>query len=167
MRHTSTHSPSHPPPPPHSPQLASYVANWAHYQAAPHSWSPDKLSAPIVKRLDIINYAFAFFCPGPTAVPTYWVPMFCADQTQTPPFTVVTTDPTDVQNFKYMTTSMKALNPDLRIVISVGGWNFPSAYFSEMASSNVSRAAFVASAKSFIDTHDLDGIDLDWEYPTW
>ena len=59
----------------------------------------------------------------------------------------------------------KEINPELKIVIAIGGWNFPSAYFSEMASTPEYRAAWIKKAKKFIDQYDLDGIDLDWEFP--
>lgn len=36
----------------------------------------------------------------------------------------------------------KEINPKLKIIIAIGGWNFPSAYFSQMAESYVNRAAF-------------------------
>jgi len=52
-----------------------------------------------------------------------------------------------------------------KVILSVGGWNFPSAYFSKMVASSESRQKFIASAKSFISENGLAGIDLDWEFP--
>ena len=49
--------------------------------------------------------------------------------------------------------------------MSVGGWNFPSEYFSKMASSADSRAKFVKSVKSWMTRFGAAGIDIDWEYP--
>ena len=90
-------------------------------------------------------------------------------------------------------TAYKATNPNLRVILSVGGWNFPSAYFSQMVASADSRAKFIASTKArnqpssgismrvapllffpsllssstkaYLAANNLDGVDLDWEFP--
>jgi len=53
----------------------------------------------------------------------------------------------------------------LKIIISVGGWSW-SENFSDAALSPESRWRFAESLKNFVKTYDLDGADLDWEYPT-
>lgn len=55
-------------------------------------------------------------------------------------------------------------NPRLKIVLSIGGWG--AGYFSEAAATAPARQAFVDSAMALLRTHDLDGLDIDWEYPT-
>ena len=60
--------------------------------------------------------------------------------------------------------ALKKVNPDLRILVSVGGWGW-SGNFSDAALSDSSRNRFAASAARFIKEHSLDGIDIDWEYP--
>jgi len=52
-----------------------------------------------------------------------------------------------------------------KVIASIGGWNFPSAYFSKMVASSESRQKFITGAKSFLKTHGFSGIDLDWEFP--
>merc|ERR1719261_905163 len=52
-----------------------------------------------------------------------------------------------------------------KVIISLGGWNFPSAYFSKMVATSQSRAKFISSAKAFIQKNGLAGIDIDWEFP--
>ncbi len=52
---------------------------------------------------------------------------------------------------------------DLRIVLSVGGWS--SGGFSEMASSEKKRACFCQSSLDTLQQYELDGLDIDWEYP--
>ena len=52
-----------------------------------------------------------------------------------------------------------------KVVISIGGWNFPSSYFSTMASSAASRGKFIASIQKWVTQYSLAGVDLDWEYP--
>jgi len=53
----------------------------------------------------------------------------------------------------------------LKIIISVGGWSW-SENFSDAALTPESRWKFAESLKNFVETYDLDGADLDWEYPT-
>jgi len=55
-------------------------------------------------------------------------------------------------------------NPNLQLLVSVGGWGW-SGGFSDMALTPESRAVFIESAVDFLVRHDLDGLDLDWEYP--
>lgn len=61
-------------------------------------------------------------------------------------------------------TALKQQNPELKVVLSVGGWG--SGRFSEMAADSLNRAGFVADCQRVIDEFDLDGVDIDWEYPT-
>jgi chitinase len=60
--------------------------------------------------------------------------------------------------------SLKDVNPDLKVLVSVGGWGW-SGNFSDAALTDSSRNRFAASAARFVLEHSLDGIDLDWEYP--
>jgi chitinase len=46
----------------------------------------------------------------------------------------------------------------------VGGWTGSGA-FSDAAATPQSRQRFAASAADFVRRHDLDGLDVDWEYP--
>ena len=53
----------------------------------------------------------------------------------------------------------------LKIIISVGGWSW-SENFSDAALTAESRWRFAESLRDFIEIYNLDGADLDWEYPT-
>lgn len=66
-------------------------------------------------------------------------------------------------NFNQL-TKLKAINPNLRTLISVGGWTW-SANFSAAAGTPQSRATFAQSCVNFMKTYGFDGIDIDWEYP--
>lgn len=59
---------------------------------------------------------------------------------------------------------LKETNPDLKVVLSIGGWG--SGRFSEMAASENNRKSFAVSCSRIISSFNLDGIDIDWEYPT-
>ena len=60
--------------------------------------------------------------------------------------------------------SLKSKNPDLKVLVSVGGWSW-SKGFSDAALTEESRLKFAKSCAVFVDKYNLDGIDLDWEYP--
>lgn len=57
----------------------------------------------------------------------------------------------------------KERNPDLKVMIACGGWGADG--FSDMALTEESRAKFIKSASEFIAKYQLDGMDMDWEYP--
>jgi len=59
--------------------------------------------------------------------------------------------------------ALKAKNPSLKIIVSVGGWGADN--FSDAALTDNSRDKFAKSVTDLIKRYALDGIDLDWEYP--
>jgi chitinase len=58
---------------------------------------------------------------------------------------------------------LKKQNPGLRILLSVGGWQAEG--FSDAALTDASRHTFADSAAKLLSALNLDGIDIDWEYP--
>ena len=60
--------------------------------------------------------------------------------------------------------ALKDLNPDLKVMLSVGGWG--SGRFSEMATDSLKRLSFAHDCMRAVERFGLDGIDIDWEYPT-
>jgi chitinase len=69
----------------------------------------------------------------------------------------------DAENFTVL-AGVRRTHPHLRVLVSVGGWTW-SGGFSDAALTADSRRRFVASAVEFVRRHDLDGFDVDWEYP--
>ncbi len=69
----------------------------------------------------------------------------------------------DDQNLSTL-VALKQQNPSLTVLVSVGGWEW-SGSFSDMALTKASRGVFVASVTDYIASHQLDGLDVDWEYP--
>lgn len=61
--------------------------------------------------------------------------------------------------------AMKRQHPNFKVVVSVGGWDW-SNQFSNVADSAEARASFVASSVKLMRRFGLDGVDIDWEYPT-
>ena len=72
---------------------------------------------------------------------------------------------TDQHKMFKKTVDLKEKNPDLKVMIAIGGWNEGSTKYSNMASNPQSRKTFIKSIMDFVDEYDFDGVDLDWEYP--
>jgi chitinase len=70
----------------------------------------------------------------------------------------------DAENLAVLTALCKA-NPQLQILISVGGGGIGSAGFSDMAITPEGRRRFIDSAVAAVEKYGLDGVDIDWEYP--
>ncbi len=60
--------------------------------------------------------------------------------------------------------ALKEVKPELKVLLSVGGWG--SGRFSEMAATDANRKAFAKDCLRVVNEFGLDGIDIDWEYPT-
>jgi chitinase len=104
----------------------------------------DRLIAPAevaAKKLTRINYAFANLQNGQ----------------------IVEGFAHDAENFAVL-NSLKHDNPSMTLVASIGGWTW-SGNFSDMALTKKSRKIFIESAVRFIEKYNLDGLDIDWEYP--
>jgi chitinase len=99
---------------------------------------PDEVAA---KKLTRINYAFANVADGKV------VEGFAHDK----------------ENFAIL-NGLKQQNTELKILVSVGGWTW-SKNFSDASLTRESRKIFIDSAVDFIAKYDLDGLDIDWEYP--
>jgi chitinase len=54
--------------------------------------------------------------------------------------------------------AMKAKNPNLKVMLAVGGWNHGSWGFSTMVSDNRTRQNFVTKAVEFLKKYKFDGL---------
>ena len=58
----------------------------------------------------------------------------------------------------------KAHENGVKVFISIGGWTL-SQHFSPIAANPEKRRRFAQSCAEMVRTYNIDGIDLDWEYP--
>lgn len=58
---------------------------------------------------------------------------------------------------------IRAVHPDIRVVLSVGGWSADG--FSEAAETDKGRKRWAGSVVRLAEEYGFDGIDVDWEYP--
>ncbi|MDR1563929.1 MAG: polysaccharide deacetylase family protein [Oscillospiraceae bacterium] len=75
---------------------------------------------------------------------------------------VAGSDISDADNLK-MLGQLRQINPNLKLILSVGGAGVEG--FSDMALTQANRDAFVESLVRLKNEFDLDGFDIDWEFP--
>ena len=117
-------------------KVVGYYIAWARDA---RSFPPEKIDA---KKLTHINYAFANIADGKV---------------------VLGYPDVDAKNFEGL-RALKKTNPKLKLLVSVGGWAW-SKHFSDVALTETSRTVFADSAVAYKQTYQLDGVDIDWEFP--
>uniref|UniRef100_UPI0032B08E7C Chitinase n=1 Tax=Heterodera glycines TaxID=51029 RepID=UPI0032B08E7C len=60
----------------------------------------------------------------------------------------------------------KSANGALKVMIAIGGGGFDPAIFTSLASNSGTRKSFINNIVSYLKTNELDGCDIDWEFPT-
>ncbi|HEY8877543.1 MAG TPA: glycosyl hydrolase family 18 protein [Roseateles sp.] len=71
----------------------------------------------------------------------------------------------DQATFSAAFQRLKARDPQVQVLASVGGWGGSDPFF-HLAASREGRAAFVRSAMDWLRAHPgFDGLDIDWEHP--
>ncbi|KAJ8962572.1 hypothetical protein NQ318_000965, partial [Aromia moschata] len=60
---------------------------------------------------------------------------------------------------------LKQSNPELKVLVSMGGWSEGSNRYSQMAADPIKRQLFIKSVLNFTQAYGFDGFDLDWQYP--
>ena len=161
---------------------AAFFANWDRYA---RGYFVNQIPAA---KLNVIDYAFAMpTAAGTCALSDPWSDYQAPTWSGSNSVDGVADDPSNPNqqlfgNFNQL-MKLKATHPDLKVVMSIGGWTL-SKYFSDVAATPASRQAFVSSCVDLLLRGNLptggwptqaggdgvaaglfDGIDIDWEYP--
>lgn len=63
--------------------------------------------------------------------------------------------------------NLREKNPDLKIILAIGGWAVGSGPFKELTSNIFRMNQFVYDSTEFLRANNFDGLDIDWEYPRY
>ena len=150
------------------PVVGAYYENWSQYRPGSGGRSPffPKNIDPTI--LTDLYFAFAIFGYQDKSINPQ-NPHLTGD------FTVQPVEWNDQSDLYGQIQALKQINPNLRTLLSIGGWGFndpndpigSNTYrlFSQMVSSEAGRSQFIQSAVSYAVRYGFNGIDLDWEYP--
>ena len=134
-----------------SPKVSIYMRTWPIPEAAREGgslyWKADMIKGEYLT--DII-IAFALLDKNDVSVP--YIPELRPLE-DGPMFT----------NIWDEVAALKEKYPHLKVNVSAGGYGADG--FSDMANDPALRAAFIANVCAWLEDHNLDGIDIDWEYP--
>lgn len=137
----------------HEHVAVGYFPNWSIYQ---RNYKPANVP---VDRLTHILYAFANIQPedGRVVLTDLWSDQqikYDGDQEQ----------PDALYGNFYQFLRFKKQHRHLKLLLSIGGWSY-SGNFACLADEQ-KRARFVESAVQLLADNGLDGLDIDWEYPS-
>lgn len=68
------------------------------------------------------------------------------------------------QTFLKQMVNLKKSKPSLKVIAAIGGWGADG--FSDAALTPTSRYNFAREVNKLIKEYNLDGVDIDWEYPS-
>lgn len=71
----------------------------------------------------------------------------------------------DVEVYKKV-VDLKKQNPNLKILLSLGGGSSDSG-FPSLVKDSEAVVQFASSTREFLLNYSFDGLDLDWEFPAW
>jgi chitinase len=139
-------------------QCGTYFPNWATYNASLQNMSVSMIPWD---KVTFVNHAFYKVSSSYTLISTdSW-----ADEQKTfdhsDGWSVSPRIAGHMGEYRYY----KTLYPNVKILISIGGWT-AGENFHAMAASSSTRATFINSCIEFLKRNTfIDGLDIDWEYP--
>jgi GH18 family chitinase len=120
-------------------KIVCYYTNWAQYRPKPASYTPDSINAALCTH---IIFAFAKINEHYELAAYEW-----------------NDESTDWAKGMYQrVVDLKQDNPDLKVMLAVGGWNHGSSLFSFMASDSRKRKNFVNTTIEFLKRNNFDGL---------
>lgn len=127
-------------------RVVCYFTNWSAKRKGKGHYEPEDIDASLCTH---VIYAFA----------------------NIKEFKIVPTEPVDEgdggakKGFWERIVALKTKNPQLKVMLAVGGWMLGSAPFREVTENSYRQSLFVFNAIDFLREKGFDGLDVDWEFP--
>ncbi|MDR0643686.1 MAG: glycoside hydrolase family 18 protein [Treponema sp.] len=142
---------------PKQPKVSTYIRTWplglgADIDKGEH-WTADVIQGQYLT--DII---IAFALIDQTDLSTIYIKDMVDQESELTPGLIVP----GFSDLWEQTAALKLTFPNLKINLSVGGYK---AEFTHTAEDAEKREKFIANVCEWLETFDLDGVDIDWEYP--
>jgi len=137
---------------PHKPNVSAYIRTWPIPESAREGGSL-YWKADMVKGEYLTDLILSFALLDKNDVSSPYIPQLRPLAGGGPLF----------DNIWKEVAALKAKYPHLKVNISIGGYGAEG--FSDMANDPALRAAFAANACKWLEGYNMDGIDIDWEYP--
>lgn len=160
-------------------KFVGYFGNWAQYRQAGGKFFPDQIDPSL-----FTHVCFAFAMLGFVSWSVDPSPDRTGEQRYTGDYKIQPVEWNDEEVLYPAMQALKQKNPNLKTLLSIGGWSFNSCddtpesagtkypygpftcqLFSKMAADPGGRTQFIQSAIEYAKKYGFDGIDLDWEYP--
>nr|AQZ26770.1 chitinase 2 [Tigriopus japonicus] len=132
----------------HNKQVVCYWGTWATYRPKDGKFTPDDIDPALCTNL---IYSFAGLDAETSTIKSLdpWMDL---------------EENYALAGFR-KATELKHAYPNLKVTLAIGGWNEGSKKYSDLAADPEKRKVFVQSVVDFLQQHNFDGLDLDWEYP--
>ncbi|KAJ3624357.1 hypothetical protein MTP99_017991 [Tenebrio molitor] len=121
------------------PQIFCYMTNWSQKRPGAGKFTPEDINPSLCTH---IIYAFATLKDNKL------------------------TEANDKDPDMYdRVVALREKNPDLKVLLAIGGWAFGSTPFKELTNNVFRMNQFVYDAIEFLREFQFNGLDVDWEYP--
>ncbi|XP_065157272.1 probable chitinase 10 isoform X2 [Atheta coriaria] len=121
------------------PQVFCYITSWSQKRPGAGKFTPENVNPSLCTH---IIYAFATLKD----------------------FKLAEADEKDEEMYERV-IALREKNPELRVLLAIGGWAFGSTPFKELTGNTFRMNQFVYDAIEFLRDYKFNGLDVDWEYP--
>lgn len=150
--------------------IIAYYQNYSQFRPATENRPVFKPAMIDPTLMTDLYYAFAYFGYVTASIEP-------SNPHLTGNFQIYPTEANDITGLYPEIKKLKERSPSLRLILSVGGWNFNDPQdpqgngsktyrlFSQMIENEKNRREFIDSAISYLKKYSFDGLDIDWEFP--